>query len=359
MKDRASVLLLLPDLSSTGGIQQHSRNLISAFTASGATVQVLALHGPREQTTGTWRSCGSNRWAFVWGAVSALRLRPKIVLFGHRGFLPLVLPVRVLAHSTRLWLAAYGIEVESAFGVCERLALGHVERVLAISPWTCDLVKQVGFRGSIDLVPCALPPGARPADDAPPKLASPLRLLTVTRLSAAEGYKGIDTTIEALARLGASGVRAELRVVGEGDDRARLEALAVARGVGTQVAFLGRVDEAQRESEYASCDIFVLPSTREGFGLAFLEAMLHARPVVACDAAGAPFVVRPGVCGMLARPGDAAHLTEQIALMARDPGWARSLGRQGQELALTEFAFHGLVARLGGLVAASPRSALG
>jgi glycosyltransferase involved in cell wall biosynthesis len=142
--------------------------------------------------------------------------------------------------------------------------------------------------------------------------------------------------------------------VGAGDDRPRLEQLATRLGVAADVDFLGAIDGAARDNEYAACHAFVLPSTREGFGLVFLEAMLHARPVVACDAGGAPFVVRPGAGGLLARPGDATHLAELLASLVRQPALAQGLGEQGRDFVLSEFAFPRLVQGVRCLVAARP-----
>lgn len=349
MTTGTGALLLLPDVTSQGGIQQHGRNLLAAFGAAGLSARAVVLHGTTslpmtdrlEQLA--W-PCGGSRTRFVWrAAIDAARRRSDVVLIGHRAFLPLAPLLRLAAPSSRLWRAAYGIDVEAPFTRFERAALACLEQVVAISPWTRSLVLQAGYRGPVELLPCSLPPGASPASAALAQVSSPLRLLTVTRLSAAEGYKGVDTIIEAVAALRTAGMLARLRVVGEGDDRPRLEQLASQLGVAADVDFLGASDGPARDAEYVACDAFVLPSTREGFGLVFLEAMLHARPVVACDAGGAPFVVRPEAGGWLARPSDAMHLAELLASLVRRPDLARSLGEQGRDLALSEFSFPRLV----------------
>jgi phosphatidylinositol alpha-1,6-mannosyltransferase len=76
-------------------------------------------------------------------------------------------------------------------------------------------------------------------------------------------------------------------VLGEGDDRARLEALAGDEGVGERVRFMGPVDQATLVDAYRLADAFVMPSTGEGFGIAYLEAMACGTPAVGLDAGGA------------------------------------------------------------------------
>ena len=356
MRRGGSFLLLLPDLDSAGGIQQHSRNVMAALAAAGTDTSTLVLHGPPTAAEGA-RAFAGRRWAFAAAALAAaVRGRTAVALLGHRGFLSLAPLLRLVAPRVRLWLAAYGVEVEPRFGRFERLALRCVERVVAISPWTGELVRAGGYRGQVDLLPCSLPPGVRAAEVDPPRFGDRLRLLTVTRLASGEAYKGVDMLIAAVGQLRKLGIRAELRLVGDGDDRSRLGALAESCGVARHVSFLGRIDAARRDEEYASCDVFVLPSAREGFGLVFLEAMLHARPVVACATGGAPFVVRRGVSGLLARPGDVEDLVEQIASLARDPSGARALGQRGRDLAVSEFSFERLVERMAHLSGAQARS---
>ncbi len=117
--------------------------------------------------------------------------------------------------------------------------------------------------------------------------------LAVSRLGKGDRYKGLDVTIRAFARLPASLGPVELMVVGDGEDRARLEALAAASGA--RVRFLGPVSDERLQELYGSCAFFVLPSSKEGFGLVYLEAMAAGRAVVAASATAVPEIVSDGV----------------------------------------------------------------
>jgi phosphatidylinositol alpha-1,6-mannosyltransferase len=138
-------------------------------------------------------------------------------------------------------------------------------------------------------------------------------LLTVGRLSAKERYKGHDRVIAALP-----GLRPRFRelayvVIGDGDDRSRLEALARELGVADVVLFVGQVPDDLPE-HYRMADLFVMPSINEGFGIVFLEAMACGLPAVGGDEDGSvdPLsTVKSGRAVPVERIGDAiAHVFE-------------------------------------------------
>jgi phosphatidylinositol alpha-1,6-mannosyltransferase len=122
-------------------------------------------------------------------------------------------------------------------------------------------------------------------------------LLTVGRLDPRERYKGHDRVIRALATLRLDGRRIVYLVAGEGQDQHRLSALAHELGVNHDVRFLGSVDEALLPSLYSAADLFVLPSTGEGFGIAFLEAMACGTPSLGLAVGGAPDALGDGTLG--------------------------------------------------------------
>ena len=137
---------------------------------------------------------------------------------------------------------------------------------------------------------------------------SPL-LLCVARLAP---QKGVDTAIRALPSI----PDATLLVLGEGPERARLEALARELGVSDRVLMPGRVGDVA--ALYRRCDVVVHPARWEGFGLAMLEGMLAGRPVVAADAGSAPELVADGMTGLLFPPDDSEALARDVATVLAD-----------------------------------------
>src|SRR6185295_11034305 len=93
-------------------------------------------------------------------------------------------------------------------------------------------------------------------------------------------------------------------VVGEGDDSARLQDLARQSGVSDRVRFAGPVDHETLMDAYRMADLFVMPSTGEGFGIAFLEAMATGTPALGLSVTGSVDALCDGELGVAVTEGD-------------------------------------------------------
>ena len=107
--------------------------------------------------------------------------------------------------------------------------------------------------------------------------------------------------------------------------------------------FLGYVDDRSLAQLYAECDIFVAPSLFESFGLIYVEAMVHAKPVVAFRSAAIPKVVEHGATGLLAALKDVPSLANALTTLAQDGDLRRDMGRRGYQRAITKFSAQGMV----------------
>ena len=105
-------------------------------------------------------------------------------------------------------------------------------------------------------------------------------LLTVSRLAASERYKGHDRVISVLPRVLERSPDVAYLVVGDGDDRQRLEEMAQKAGVAHAMRFAGHVPHQELPDYFRLADVFVMPSTGEGFGIVFLEAAASGLPVI-------------------------------------------------------------------------------
>jgi glycosyltransferase involved in cell wall biosynthesis len=176
------------------------------------------------------------------------------------------------------------------------------------------------------VIPLAIPDSmAEPAE--PPGRDGELRVLTAGRLASEDAYKGYDVLIAGIARARDMGAKMTLRVIGAGDDLARLRSHAASLGLaGREVEFLGAVSDAQLKQELRDCDVFALPSKGEGFGIVYLEAMAMARPCIAGNHGGPPEIIEDGKDGWLVEHGDVAGLAARLAALQRDPGLRREMG---------------------------------
>jgi glycosyltransferase involved in cell wall biosynthesis len=168
-------------------------------------------------------------------------------------------------------------------------------------------------------------------------------LLCVSRLAE---QKGVDLAIRALAAVREREPRAVLVVLGDGPERARLEALA-----GDGVYLPGRVGDVA--AWYRRAETLVHPARWEGFGLALLEAMLAGKPVVATRVSAAPEIVADGETGLLVPPDDTSALAAAVGELLRDPARATALGQAGLERARSRFSVSRMAERTAAIYAAS------
>ncbi len=148
-------------------------------------------------------------------------------------------------------------------------------------------------------------------------------------MSSSERYKGHDLVMEALPGLIAAGHDVVYVIAGEGDDRPRLEGLAYDTGIGDLVRFVGALPRATLIDAYRMADLFVMPSTGEGFGIAFLEAMACGTPALGLDAGGARDALCDGELGQMAEKEKfSSALVNIIANTGPDPHKLADSARQ-------------------------------
>ena len=318
MTARRRVLLLVPGaFGDRGGIADYCRHLIRALaTLEGWEVRALGLHGDPDSTGPTnvrWRvpAPGSKPRFAIAALREALVHRPDVVVSGLAGFAPLALTAKTLARS-RLWTLTYGQEVFTPGSALERRGLQRSDLITAISRYTRDRLRDWCPLpdGRVRLLPCTVDlerftPGSPPASlvDRYRVEGRPI-LLTVSRLHPDERYKGHDRLIRVLPRLIERRGPVLYLIAGEGADRHRLENLARASGVADAVAFAGHVPDDELSGYYRLADLFAMPSTREGFGIVFLEAMACGCPVLAGNADGSVDALADGELGTLVDPLD-------------------------------------------------------
>jgi N-acetyl-alpha-D-glucosaminyl L-malate synthase BshA len=135
---------------------------------------------------------------------------------------------------------------------------------------------------------------------------------------------------------------ATLVLVGDGPDRDAAEHEVDGLGLRKDVRFLGKVESVG--DVLRAADLFLLPSATESFGLAALEAMACAVPVIASKAGGIPEVVEDGQTGYLVPPGDVAAMAERALRILGDPAEHERLKQRAASRAL-EFAADKVVPR--------------
>ena len=163
-------------------------------------------------------------------------------------------------------------------------------------------------------------------------------ITTVGRLTAIKQH---ELYLDAVALVARRHPATIALIVGDGERRGELEALAGALGIADRVRWLGW--RRDLTTIYAATDVFLLTSRNEGTPVAIIEAMASAVAVVSTDVGGVKDVVHSPDVGVLARSGDAAALATAIDSLLADAGARRNMGARGRDAVLQRFGFDRLV----------------
>ena len=263
---------------------------------------------------------------FAW---QVLANRPDLIVVGHVGLAPLAwIARRVLGLPYVVW--AHGTEVWGPHRWTHAASLRFAGRVVAVSRFTARKLKAIDatLADRTIVVNPTVRSHFRPSNGQTVRqrlgIANYRVLLSVGRLSATDRYKGFDTVLRAMPHLLARAPDFRYVVVGEGDDLPRLKALADRLDVSHATVFAGAPSDRDLPDYYNACDLFVMPSSREGFGIAFVEALACGKPVVAGRAGGARDAVLDGGLGRMVAPNDSEDLA-RVVLEFFDGRWPRTL----------------------------------
>ncbi len=168
----------------------------------------------------------------------------------------------------------------------------------------------------------------------------PREILIVGALGELHNIKGFDILLKAWGKF-VQKHGAKLQILGEGEERKKLEKLADELGVSRLVEFKGYVDNAR--AELLNFDIFVMPSRSENLPYAILEAGFAGLPVIASKVGGIPEIIENGVSGILVPKEDPETLLSSLILLAEDPELRKRLGGQLQKTIQQEFSLEKMV----------------
>ncbi len=212
----------------------------------------------------------------------------------------------------------------------EKKAVGYSDHAFVVSKyWKAILAQAYGVDSTVtynglDTSDFAMIP--------PRRLASP----NVLFVGGLEPRKGLEYLVLAMERV----VRAipETRLVAIAktgfrgtDEWSWFRTLAARLGLSANMEFLESVSQERILQAYADCDLLVLPSKTEGWGLSLMEAMACGKPVVASRVGGVPELVTDGSDGLLVDAGDVGGIADSILRLLRDAGLRERMGSAGRE----------------------------
>ena len=350
---------LFPELLGVGGIQEASRQTAHALHNISIRLQCpinfLGLNdspGAHEYSVGdaiiAVRGFGRVKWRFVLAAMACARKKPRVILAAHPNLAVPAMWMKRLAPQVKVIVLAHGIDVWEPLSSSRHAALLAADLVLAPSSYTAQKLAEVQSvpPHKIRKLPWPLNADTLNMAAAPANLPLPKKfppspvILTVGRWAASERYKGADELVRAVAQLRQAFPTLNLVAVGGGDDLPRLKKIAHDLNVSNAVHFIEGISRPELAACYAHADIFALPSTGEGFGFVFLEAMAFGKPIVGAKAGGATDLIEDGVNGLLVPPHDPQALAQALERLLRDEPLRAQLGQKGAQIIEQNYRFH-------------------
>ncbi|MGO9988392.1 MAG: glycosyltransferase [Steroidobacteraceae bacterium] len=310
--------MLVTAAGTDGGIQRFNKTLFSAcgqldvqLTLYSLTDTPATADGLGALTANSVRTFAGSKPRFAGAVMRAIWYGGyDVVLIGHVHLVTLVGALLSLypGSAPACFLIAHGAEVWQDIRGVRRRMLRRINSFLCVSRYTRTAIQRQAPElddSRFVIFPNALSPDWTERfshlDDhtvhSHLKAVPPRFMLSVARLDSRERKKGLDTVIQALARLADRTVH--YVIAGPGDDAAFLREVAHSCGVGDRVHLIGRVSDGELVHLYRTCLAFVLPSAQEGFGIVFLEAMFFGALVVAAEEKGILDVVKHQETGLL------------------------------------------------------------
>jgi len=336
--------------SQTGGIQTFNKYFIKALEninkKNNLNIEIASIYDEENDIKTNLKKFVFNKSKF-----KALMFILKnifsydIFIFAHVNFAPLALIVKTFNPKAKIIFCSHGIEIWKKLPKYTEYIM-QKSIILTVSNYSKEQLLKYNLKlveKNIIIFPNCIEIKEE-NNNINPYENDTFNLLSVTRLSNTEKLKGVDLVIKSLPTLITKIPNIKYNIIGKGDDIYRLKNIAKELGVEKYVNFLGYVEKL--EPYYKHCDIFILPSKKEGFGIVYLEAMRYKKPCIACDVGGQTDVVIDNYNGFLCFYGDIKCLEDKIYLLYQDKNLRIKLGENGYSHLMNNFTFEKFEKRL-------------
>ena len=348
--------IYLDAFSSTGGIEEFNKKFIKSLECISVKnsfekieIKIISIHDQNSFYEPVNKNIefigfGGSKIKAVYYIIRKVR-KEDIVFYAHIRLLFLAAFNTLFKRTKKSHFIIYGIEVWKKFSFIKKYLLKNYF-FLSISNYTKNIfVENSGVNPEkVSIFPCCIDLNTLNKEDDNPYIDSEYNILSVSRLSKENNYKGIDSIIKILPELKKSIPNIKYTIIGKGDDLSRLNQLSKNLNVEKNIDFKGYIKNLR--PYYKKCDMFALPSKNEGFGIVYLEAMEYKKPVIAANSGGATDVIRDNETGFLCDYDDLESLKSKILFIANNKNKAKEIGKSGYNFLIENFTFKRFEKRL-------------
>ncbi|OSZ82184.1 hypothetical protein CAP35_02635 [Chitinophagaceae bacterium IBVUCB1] len=315
-----------------GGLEKFNRCFLKALDGLGSDLKYNATGvslcdeeaDEKYFPQSLYKGFNNNKFMFVLHSILKM-LKQDILILGHINTSVIGIVFKTLFPERKLVLVCHGIEVWQPLKGIKKRVMDKADYILAVSEYTKQqIVQKQGkpasmvfvFHNTID--PYFSYPAAYKKDVVLQKRygikPTDFVVYTLCRLSSKEQYKGYDAVIEAIATLCSKYQHVKYLIAGKYDEveKKRVNELVTVKGLTDKVILAGYVDEREIVKHYQLADVFVMPSTGEGFGIVFIEAMACGRQVIGGNADGSIDALRGGDMGTIVNADDVYAIAKAI-----------------------------------------------
>lgn len=275
-----------------------------------------------------YRCYGARKAWFVKAAVQQ-GANSKTVILSHINLLMIGWMIKKISPKTTIILMAHGIEIWGDISKGKSMLIGVVDHIWAVSHYTRETVMAShGIPGSkISVLNNCLDPFLPAAKNilVPQQLYERYGLtkdhkilFTLTRLSSKEKYKGYDDVVAALALINDPSVKYILAGKADAAETAAMQQKINDAGLHEQVILAGFIPEEELAAHFKMSDCYIMPSSKEGFGIVFIEAMFYGIPVIGGNADGTMDALQNGKLGTAVSPGNVSEIKAAITKILND-----------------------------------------
>ncbi len=261
---------------------------------------------------------------FIKEAVAAGR-NSDVIILSHINLLLVAWLIKKINPSVKIILMAHGIEVWKPLSKQQQMMMHACDTIASVSNFTKEKIETLhGISTSKNYIlnncidPFLIKPSQKKRDK---KLVSKYQikeddivLLTLTRLSNKDRYKGYDFVLDAVKNIVKkySTIKYLLAGTYEEDEKKYIETKITKFDLTNNVIITGFIEEEDLQGLFSSADIYIMPSVKEGFGIVFIEAMYYGVPVIAANVDGSTDALLQGKLGLLIPPENPLKIEEAI-----------------------------------------------
>lgn len=337
----STLFLTLCVFSAVGGIEKVNRVLGKALDdlglETGQRAKIFSMYDNDEQVDEKYfprymfRGYNGQRLKYF---IEAVRQGKKsdVVIMSHINLLSIGYLIKVLSPKTKVILITHGIEVWKSFSDTRNLMMDKCDYFVPVSQYTRDkMIELNGYpKEKFRVLNNCLDPFL-PLPETEGKSEELLKkygftkddkiLMTLTRLSSKERYKGYDFVLETVKELKPEFPNLKYLVIGKYDKecKSRLDEKVESLGIKDSVCFTGFIPDNEISRHFNLADIYVMPSKKEGFGIVFIEAMYYGKPVIAGNKDGSVDALKGGDFGLLVNPESGEDITRAVREVMAHP----------------------------------------